>query len=184
VSRTRWIGSLKRHRQTLAHIWLFRKRNREKIDAGVSEKFRPRARRPKPPSRAASAAVRHACLALRILAPGIQASIIVTCRPWMHGSSPCMTKLRAQRLFLGVALLRRRRRRRTRACSGRNGPSGHDDSKQVDIGRKATRATPLDQSPRVGPVGRSLTIPCTREARRADNETRQSCTGEGTIDHG
>ena len=31
----------------------FRKRDREKIDAGVLEKFRPRARRPKPPRRAA-----------------------------------------------------------------------------------------------------------------------------------
>jgi hypothetical protein len=50
-------GSLKRHRETLAHICVFPKGNREKIDAGVSEKFPPRARRPKPPSRAASAAV-------------------------------------------------------------------------------------------------------------------------------
>ena len=24
-------------------------------------------------------------------------------RPWMHGPSPCMTKLKAQRLFLGLA---------------------------------------------------------------------------------
>jgi hypothetical protein len=40
------------------------------------------------------------------LEPGIQAApsvIICLFQPWMHGSSPCMTELKAQRLFLGVS---------------------------------------------------------------------------------
>jgi hypothetical protein len=42
------------------------------------------------------------------LEPGIQAALSVIIRgrrPWMHGSSPCMTKTDAQRLFLGGAKL-------------------------------------------------------------------------------
>src|SRR5271169_5108159 len=39
VSRARWIArSLKRHRETLAHIRFLRKKKRENIDASVSEK--------------------------------------------------------------------------------------------------------------------------------------------------
>jgi hypothetical protein len=40
------------------------------------------------------------------LEPGIQAAPLLIARGrrlWMHGSSPCMTKLKAQRLFLGLA---------------------------------------------------------------------------------